>query len=162
MAERLGGLAPGSGLGLDSPAMAWKLLRRLLEPALARAKVVTSIEDVHVSATGANRDDPKAVAAAQRIEEDLQRELDGVRDADEARARIQRYEREHGMKEISSSTDRFVLVPDAATLRRAGPEGLRRIMEELERDLEGAEDPGERRFRAESFARERGWTIREQ
>jgi hypothetical protein len=146
-------------LGLDSPAMAWKFLRRLVEPHLAKTKVVTSID---VSAAGVNRDDPKAVAEAQRIEEDLRRQLEGAHDADEARARIARYEREHGMKEISSSTDRFVIVPDAATLKREGPEGIRRIMEELERDLEGAEDPAERRFRAESFARERGWTIREQ
>jgi hypothetical protein len=142
--------------------MAWKFLRRLLAPDLAKANVVTSIEDIHVSAAGADRDDPKAVAAAQQIEEDLRRELAGAHDADDARARIQHYEREHGMKEVSSSTDRFMIIPDAATMKREGPEGIRRIMEELECDLEGAEDPAERRFRAESFARERGWTIREQ
>jgi hypothetical protein len=143
--------------------MAWKFLRRLVKPDLSTAKVVVGgVDEVHVSAAGANRDDPKTIAAAQRIEEDLRRELEGAHDADDARARIERYEREHGMKEISSSKNRFVIVPDAATVKREGPEGIRRIMQELERDLEGAEDPAERRFRAESFAREHGWTIREQ
>ena len=138
--------------------MGWSFLKRFAAP---KGKVsVTRIDSVHVSA--AHRDDPKAVAAAEQMEEDLQRELAGVSDPDEVRATIERYEREHGMKELESSAQRYLIVPDAESVRREGPDGIRRILEELERDLEGADDPAERRLRAESFARERGWTIRDE
>jgi hypothetical protein len=138
--------------------MRWTFLKRLARP---KREVIASIDDVHVSAAGANRDDPAAIAAAHRLEEDLRRELEGVHDPDEVRARVERYEREHGMKTISSSSARFELVPDRETIKREGPDGLRRMLQELDRQLEGADDPAERRLRMESFARERGWTIRE-
>ena len=138
--------------------MGWNFLKRLAAP---KAKVsVTRIESVHVSA--GDRDDPKAIAAAKQMEEDLRRELAGVHDPDEVHTTIERYEREHGMKEIKSSQQRYLIVPDAESVRREGPDGIRRILEELERDLEGADDPAERRSRAERFARERGWTIRDE
>ena len=74
-----------------------------------------------------------------------------------------RYEREHGMRELDSSEQRYVIVPDAESVKRQGPHGIRRIFEELDRELEGvSDDPAELRLRTESFARERGWTIREQ
>lgn len=142
--------------------MAWKFLRRLAKPDLSTARVVVGrIDDVHVSAAGADRNDPHAVAAAHQMEEELRRELDGVHDADEIRERLERYEREHGMQEVSSSSSRFELIPDAKTLAREGPDGVQRLLQELERELEEVDDPAEVRLRMESFARERGWTFRE-
>ena len=137
--------------------MGWNLFKRLSAP---KPKVsVTRIESVHVAAT--DHDDPKAVAAAQQMEEELRRNLAGVEDPGEVHARIERYEREHGMREIESSEQRYVIVPDAGSVKREGPDGIRRIFEELDRELEGVDDPAELRLRTESFARERGWTIRE-
>ena len=68
---------------------------------------------------------------------------------------------QHGMKEIKSSAQRHLIVPDAESVRRRGGlTAIRRILEELERDLEGADDPAERRLRARRASRASAtWTI---
>jgi hypothetical protein len=137
--------------------MRWNPFKRLGPP--EPKIVVGNIESFHVAPV--DSDDPKAVEDAHRMEVEVGRRLEGAHDAKEIRQRIERYEREHGMKEIASSEQRWTIVPDAKTIEREGQEGLRRIFEELERELAGVDDPEELRLRTESFARERGWTIQE-
>ena len=137
--------------------MAWSFLKRLLASGRPEPKIVVKhLEDVHVTPVGAGWNDPKAATLPHELEKELRHDLEGAHDAAEMRARLARFEREHGMHEVSS--EEFVLVPDAHTVSE-GDEAIRRTLEELDRELEGVTDRAERRARMERFAQEHSWRI---
>jgi hypothetical protein len=74
--------------------MRWNPFKRLGPP--EPKIVVGNIESFHVAPV--DSDDPKAVEDAHRMEVEVGRRLEGAHDAKEIRQRIERYEREHGMR----------------------------------------------------------------
>jgi len=133
-----------------------KLFRRLTPKPPAPELVLGETRIDQVVVRPADADDPKASAAAHELEAQLRAALEGSHDTAEVKERLKRFEEEHGMTVISEEN---VVHGPTMEMRRGTPAEVRSQLEELERELEGIDDPDELRRRTEEFAREHGWRV---